>query len=100
MNTQDTLLAYSEWLDSQRLIVSNVPDGDTDCRDDRSHDQLAKDFITQWNDHDAPCAPLADERRVHLGLATTHHLLGELMARANVAQATGQDWPSYRTVDQ
>ena len=42
MNTKDTLLAYSEWLDSQGLIV-----GESDG-DDRSHDSLADDFIEQW----------------------------------------------------
>lgn len=44
MNTHDTLLAFSEWLDGQGLIVSDqTPDADT-----RTHDQLAAEFIEQW----------------------------------------------------
>jgi hypothetical protein len=44
MDTHDTLQAFSEWLDSQGLIVSDqTPDGDT-----RTHDQLAADFIADW----------------------------------------------------
>lgn len=54
MNTQDTLLAYSEWLDSEGLIVN---DQDPDA-DKRSHDELAQEFISQW-EADAQRATLA-----------------------------------------
>ncbi len=50
MNTQDTLLAYSEWLDTQGLIVSDL---DEDA-DKRSHDELAREFTERW-----PGLPLA-----------------------------------------
>lgn len=44
MSTQETLLAFSEWLDSVGLIASDqTPDADT-----RTHDSLARDFIQQW----------------------------------------------------
>lgn len=46
MNTQDTLLAFSEWLDSEGLIVN---DQDPDA-DKRSHDELAQEFIDQWEE--------------------------------------------------
>lgn len=51
MSTQDTLLAYSEWLDSQHLIASDTEGYSQPVRehpDGRSHDQLAKDFIAHW----------------------------------------------------
>lgn len=53
MDTKDTLLAYSEWLDSQGLMakVSGV--------DDRSHDDLATEFIKYWEVADPPKATLA-----------------------------------------
>lgn len=51
MDLHDTLLAYSEWLDSQGLIV---PDTEGYTRnnlkpDGRSHDQLARDFVKEWS---------------------------------------------------
>jgi hypothetical protein len=42
LNLQDTLLAYSEWLDGEGLVVGDK-EGDS-----RSHDQLVLDFISQW----------------------------------------------------
>lgn len=52
MSTRDTLSAYSEWLDSQGLIL---PDNKGD---DRPHDDLAQEFITHWesNEHRAVLA--------------------------------------------
>lgn len=44
MNTHDTLLAFSEWLDSQGLIVSDQTPGE----DTRTHDELATEFMEQW----------------------------------------------------
>lgn len=38
----DLLFQYSEWLDSQGLIV-----GDNASDDKRSHDQLARDFLAR-----------------------------------------------------
>lgn len=35
----------------------------------------------------------------HLGCATTLELIGELQARAHVADTIGEKWPTYRTVD-
>lgn len=43
MNTKDTLQAYSEWLDSEGVVVR-----DTKSMDDRSHDKLADDFLAHW----------------------------------------------------
>jgi hypothetical protein len=42
LNLQDTLLAYSEWLDGEGFVVGDK-EGDS-----RSHDQLVLDFISQW----------------------------------------------------
>lgn len=39
---QDLVFQYSEWLDAQGLIVSDQTSGDK-----RSHDQLARDFLTK-----------------------------------------------------
>ena len=44
MDTHDTLLAFSEWLDGQGLIVGDQGDG----ADKRTHDELAEEFIDQW----------------------------------------------------
>lgn len=44
MNTVDTLLAFSEWLDGEGLIPVLTDGGG----DSRSHEQLAKDFVEQW----------------------------------------------------
>lgn len=48
MDTRDTLIAYSEWLDSEGLIVPQVvgPGGD-----DRTHQTLAEEFIEFWETH-------------------------------------------------
>lgn len=58
MDTADTLLAYSEWLDGEHLIKGD------DEGDDRDHSTLVQDFIKYWCAGDeAPCttrAPLAD----------------------------------------
>lgn len=94
MNLQDTLLAYSEWLDSERLIVSDhMSRKDGKALDGRSHDELAREFIAQWKG-----APLAGDEPM-LGLATTQQLVSELDARVRVAAMIGQAWPLYRTVD-
>lgn len=58
MNTEDTLLAYSEWLDGQKVVRS-----EKESNDDRTHDKLVTDFVTEWHaDDETPCvrrAPLA-----------------------------------------
>jgi hypothetical protein len=41
MSTEDTLLAFSEWLDSEGLIKSDVHEG-------LSHEDLAQNFIDHW----------------------------------------------------
>lgn len=44
MNTTDTLLAFGEWLDSEGLVKSDSgPNADK-----RTHEDLAKEFIEQW----------------------------------------------------
>lgn len=43
MNTQDTLLAYSEWLDGEGLVVA-----DSYPEDKRTHEDLVKEFIEKW----------------------------------------------------
>lgn len=88
MDTQDTLMMYSEWLDSQGLIVS-----DAAHLDPRSHSQLAADFIEHWEG-----SALAGNEPL-LGLATTMALITELQVRANVSMIAGENWPHYRTVD-
>lgn len=45
MNTSDTLLAYSEWLDADKRLVS-LPGGD-----DNTHEDLVKEFIARWGDN-------------------------------------------------
>jgi hypothetical protein len=44
VNLQNTLLAYSEWLDGQGLIVSDQGED----ADKRTHENLADEFIQQW----------------------------------------------------
>lgn len=57
MTTQQTLVAYSEWLDSEGLIVSdrgNVT-GQNDeppVEDKRTHDDLAREFIAYWKSNE------------------------------------------------
>ena len=56
MNLEDTLLAYSEWLDGEKVIKPNTDE------DDRDHGTLVSQFVEYWEEHDAPCtkrAPLA-----------------------------------------
>lgn len=121
MNTHDTLLAFSEWLDTHGLIPV---DGDN-----RTHDDLAREFIEQWEaDRDkatlagrvivqdsvmcVDTMPIAEIRSFGdaapvasyvdgplLGLATTAELVSELAARVEVAETIGEDWPGYKTVD-
>ena len=38
------------------------------------------------------------DQKPNLGLATTHELIAELMARADVAKTVGKTWPLYKTV--
>ncbi len=40
-----------------------------------------------------------DNREPQLGCATTLQLLEELKARAEISDAIGEKWPSYRTID-
>jgi len=47
VNLQDTLLAYSEWLDGQGLVL-----GEEASRDPRTHQDLAGDFIADWQAKD------------------------------------------------
>lgn len=49
MSTQETLLAFSEWLDSEGLVLPEGRVKTQDRREDnRSHDELAREFIQQW----------------------------------------------------
>lgn len=41
MSTPETLSAFSQWLDEQGIIVATE-------EDNRSHDQLARTFIQEW----------------------------------------------------
>lgn len=46
MSTEDTLLAYSEWLDGEGLVVPDATeDGEAD---DRSHAELVDAFLEHW----------------------------------------------------
>lgn len=54
MNIEDTLLAYSEWIDGQGIVR-----GEEESKDDRDHGTLVKDFITYWTTSDAPCTQRA-----------------------------------------
>jgi hypothetical protein len=91
MNTLDTLLAYSEWLDGEKINPS-------DSEDERTHEDLVKQFIAHW-DENPERARLADAAQANLGMATTYDIITELAARADVADTIGEDWPRYRTVD-
>lgn len=44
MTLKETLMTFSEWLDTEGLIV-----GDDDSGDTRTHEDLAKDFVLDWN---------------------------------------------------
>jgi hypothetical protein len=39
--------------------------------------------------------PMCDQPQ--LGLATTHQLITELMARSEVSKTIGESWPNYAT---
>lgn len=39
------------------------------------------------------------EKQPMLGYATTHQLIDELKARAEVSETIGEAWPKYRTMD-
>jgi hypothetical protein len=41
MTTEDTLLAFSEWLDGENITPGDPSDG-------RTHQELAQEFIAQW----------------------------------------------------
>lgn len=41
MTTQDTLMAFSEWLDGEGIAVCKTSDK-------RSHDDLARQFVEHW----------------------------------------------------
>lgn len=98
MGIEDTLLAYSEWLDGEHLIKS-----EEESKDDRDHGRLAQDFIEHWeSDNATPClrrAGLPEEPKANLGMASTHDLLTELMARADVSKSIGEQWPNYKTIE-
>lgn len=66
MDVKDTLLAYSEWLDGEHLIVGT--EGELRpivATDTRTHAELVDAFVEHWHEHDdTPCmkrAPLAGE---------------------------------------
>lgn len=44
MTLEETLQTFSEWIDTEGLIV-----GDDESGDDRTHEDLARDFIAHWN---------------------------------------------------
>ena len=46
MNLQSTLLAYSEWLDSEGLVIGD------NGEDKRTHNELVDEFIEQWEGND------------------------------------------------
>ena len=46
MDLQDTLLAFSEWLDGEGLM--KTPKG----KDKRTHEDLAREFIEEWESTD------------------------------------------------
>lgn len=50
MSTRDTLSAFSEWMDTEKINPSSADD-------DRTHDDLAQAFIDHWE---------ADERGANL----------------------------------
>lgn len=82
MSTRDTLLAYSEWLDSQHLIVSDKEGYTQPVRDHdgRSHDQLAQDFIAHWeaDDRGADLAGRAWERLLEKVADASRQILDSL----------------------
>ena len=41
MDLKDTLLAFSEWLDTEGIVVYHEGD-------ERTHDDLAREFIEHW----------------------------------------------------
>lgn len=47
MSTQDTLLAFSEWLDGENICHAKEHD-DLTPGDDVTHDDLARQFIEHW----------------------------------------------------
>jgi len=75
MTTEDTLLAYSEWLDSQGLVASDQGEG----ADTRSHEVLAKQFVSEWEADDNK-AVLAG--RVGARIASMVRKAGEEIAAA------------------
>lgn len=89
MNTQDTLMAYSEWLDGEKKLMRDEELATT-------HEDLVKEFLDYWADV-PDRAPLAG-REALLGYATTEQLINELQARASVAATIGEDWPQYSTM--
>jgi hypothetical protein len=54
MSTQDTLLAFSEWLDGEGYMVATG----LAWSGDKTHEELARDFIEDWesNPHRATLA--------------------------------------------
>lgn len=51
VHIEDVLLAYSEWLDGEKLIVGDKADQPrpvTQKRDERTHDELVNAFVDHW----------------------------------------------------
>jgi len=80
MTTEDTLLAVSEWLDSQGLIAPDNHE-ETGASQDRTHAELAQQFVEHWesNPHRAVLAG-----RVMATFAGIVKELGESIAAASI----------------
>lgn len=79
MSTRDTLLHFSEWLDSEHLIVGDQADG----ADKRTHEQLAEQFIEHWE---------ADERGANLAGRAWERMVASVTKTFNdVMQAMPED---------
>lgn len=60
MTLQETLLAYSEWLDGEGLVKAQTR------KDTRTHDDLAREFIEDWESTDTR-ATLAGRKETRTG---------------------------------
>lgn len=82
MDTKDTLLAYSEWLDSEGLVSGE---------DARSHEVLASEFVHQW-ESDPSRATLAGRDPVVGSDAPGepyHHVCGDFHAKETPCRFSG-----------
>lgn len=66
MNTEDTLLAYSEWMDSEGLVVSD------DDGDDRTHSELVDAFLEYWDSNPDRATLAGREPRVGDAVSSSH----------------------------